>query len=523
MTDLPDVFLPYQQRFVTAVDANAVTVVEKSRRTGFSWAAGAIAALTASATRAAGGMDVFYMGYEKEMTREFIDYVATWAKSMGRAAGEVQEFFWTDPDHPEREILAFRIHFASGYEVVALPSVARALRGKQGLVILDEAAFHDDLAAVLKAAFALLIWGGKVVVISTHNGDTNPFNVLVQDIRAGRLPYALLRVTFDDALAEGLYRRICLTTGKTWSAETEAAWRAEIIAFYGDGADEELFVVPSPSSGAFLPGPLIEARMNPDIPVLRWRCVQGFELWTQHLREADARDWIADNLALPLMGLDAKCPHVFGWDIARRGDLTVLWVLAIGADLVRRTAFVVELRNCPFEQQRQILWHVLERLPRRRGGCMDATGLGMQIAEETVQQFGAAILPVMMSEPWYRENMPAVKAAFEDASVTIPRDRDVVDDLRMLALVRGVARVPERRRNDDGARRHGDAAIALALAIAASRAEPEVFGYEAVRRHEAEGATSTGWRERPDEHEDDDPFAGSRRGLLPALAGGWLR
>ena len=516
LTPLPDIFLAYQQAFMALVDANQVTVVEKSRRTGFSWAAGAIAMLTASATREAGGMDVLYMGYEKEMTREFIDYVATWAKQLGRAAGEVQEFIWTDPDHPEREILAFRIHFASGFEVVALPSVARALRGKQGLVILDEAAFHDDLDAVLKAAFALLIWGGKVVVVSTHDGEQNAFNVLVQDIRAGRLPYALQRTTFDEALADGLYRRICLTTGKTWSEEAQTAWRQSIIKIYGDGADEELHVIPSPTSGTFLPGPLIEARMTDGIAVCRWDCVRGFELWAQHLRAAEARDWIAANIAPVLHALDAHSPHCFGFDIARRGDLTVIWVLAIGSDMVRRSVLVVELRNCPFEQQREILWHVIERLPRRRGGHMDATGMGMQIAEETMQKFGTAIVSVMMSEPWYRANMPPVKGAFEDALITVPRDREVVDDIRMLKLVRGVARIPERRLNDAGEKRHGDAAIALALAYAASRVEADEYAYEAAPRPQQAG-TSTGWRDRADEWAEDNRSPG--RSVMPELSG----
>src|SRR3546814_19644370 len=53
---------------------------------------------------------------------------------------------------------AFRIRFSSGFKVVALPSVPRALRGKQGIFICDEAAFHKNLAEVLKAAMAFLIW-----------------------------------------------------------------------------------------------------------------------------------------------------------------------------------------------------------------------------------------------------------------------------------------------------------------------------------------------------------------------------
>ncbi len=269
MTALPDVFLPYQQRFWSAVDAHALSVHEKSRRTGFSWAAGAIAAATAGAARGAGGMDVLYMGYEREMTREFIGYVADWATRFQIAASEVQEFVLPDPERPEAGFGAFRIRFASGFEVVALPSVARALRGKQGLVILDEAAFMDDLDGVLKAALALLIWGGRVVVVSTHFGEDNPFNTLVQDIRAGRRRGAVTRTTFEEAMAEGLYRRICLVRGLTWSAAAEADWRQEILDTYRDNADEELHVIPNPTSGVYLPGPLIEARSVAAIPVVR--------------------------------------------------------------------------------------------------------------------------------------------------------------------------------------------------------------------------------------------------------------
>jgi phage FluMu gp28-like protein len=478
---LPDVFLPYQQRFMRAVDEHAVVVEEKSRRTGFSWAAAAVGALKAASTREAGGSDVLYMGYNLEMAREFIDYTGEWARAIEPAAAEVLEYVFTDPDHPEREIKAFRVEFASGFKVLALPSVPRALRGMQGLVIIDEAAFHDALDELLKAAFALLIWGGKVVIVSTHNGTENPFNVLVQDVRAGRRPYYLGRTTFDDALADGLYQRICLTQGKTWTPEAEAAWRAEIIAFYGAAADEELFAIPSASSGSFIPAPLIEARMEDGIPVLRWAREKGFEMWAEHLRAAECSDWIAEHLEPELRKLDAETPHVFGFDIARRGDVSVIFPLAIEKGLVRRVPFLVEMRNIPFAQQRQVLWYVAGRLPRLRAGFMDATGLGMQMAEETMQKFGAGILPVMLNEPWYREHMPPLKAAFEDAMIVLPRDRDVLTDFRALQLVRGVARVPDRVRDDDGLQRHGDAAIAGCLAYAASRAEPELYGYEPAK------------------------------------------
>jgi phage FluMu gp28-like protein len=60
------------------------------------------------------------------------------------------------------------------------PSTARSLRSKQGRVIIDKAAFVEDLGELRKAAIALQMWGGCVRILSTHNGDDNPFNELIK-------------------------------------------------------------------------------------------------------------------------------------------------------------------------------------------------------------------------------------------------------------------------------------------------------------------------------------------------------
>ena len=257
---LPDVLLPYQQRAVAAIMELPVVVIEKSRRIGLTWGIAAASVLLSASSRSAGGMDTLYLGYSLDMAREFIDTAAMWAKAFAQAACEVEECLFKDtkPDGSSDDILAYRIVFASGYEIMALTSRPRSLRGRQGMVILDEAAFHDQLGEVMKAALALLVWGGKVVVVSTHDGDTNPFNLLCEEIRKGNKPYGLIKITFDDALADGLYRRICLVQGKEWSPEAENEWREDIIAFYGEDADEELFVIPRHGSGAYIPAALIE-------------------------------------------------------------------------------------------------------------------------------------------------------------------------------------------------------------------------------------------------------------------------
>ena len=462
------VFLAYQQRLMRTTGLCRVTICEKSRRTGATWGVAADAALTSAAETAAGGMDTFYIGYNLEMAREFIDVVAMWAKAFGEAASAVEETVF-ETDDPDTSIRAFRIRFASGHQVVALPSNPRSLRGMQGFVIIDEAAFHDELAELMKAALALLIWGGRVLVISTHNGEANHFNTLVKEARGGAKGYGLVRFDFDDAVKDGLYRRVCLRLGQPWSLEAEAEWRAGIIREYGEAADEELFCIPREGDGAWLPAPLIEARSQRDIPVLRETFEKDFVHWPEHLRKQHVREWIERELKPLLENCPRTLAHYLGGDYGRVADLTVFWPLAVQRDCVRRTPFVVELRNAPFDAQRQILQALCDGLPNFSGSKHDATGLGFSTAEFAVQRYGELRNEaVKLNVPWYRENTQPVKTAFEDGAIVIPMDAEIHSDLRLVTVKAGVAYVPDLKSGTQK-NRHGDSAVALMLAYAASR------------------------------------------------------
>src|SRR5262249_6783189 len=171
-------------------------------------------------------MDTWYLGYNRDMAREFVETAAAWARQFDKAAATIEEVALEDE---RRELLAYRIQFASGHKIVALSSRPSNLRGKQGRAVIDEAAFHDNLPELLKAALAFTMWGGRVHVISTHNGAENPFNEMVNDIRAGRRPFSLHRVTLDDAIADGLYHRICVKADRRDSTAAEREWRARIF------------------------------------------------------------------------------------------------------------------------------------------------------------------------------------------------------------------------------------------------------------------------------------------------------
>jgi len=514
LRQIETVLLPYQQRLFHAVSVHALVVYEKSRRIGITWAIASAAVLTAAKAKAAGGMDVLYLGYALDMTREFIDTCASFARAIEPAAASVQEFIFDDgsknPDGSTKGIGAFRIKFGSDFEIVALTSKPRSLRGRQGFVIIDEAAFHDDLEEVLKAALALLIWGGRVAVISSHDGASNYFNTLIGKIRSGEQKGVVLRTTLDDALAEGLYQRICYVQGKKWSPAAEQAWRADIYGFYGSGAAEELDVVPSEGSGTWLSRGVLETRTI-EAPVMRLVRDPEFTMLPVEARVADIDAWL-DEHAAPLLA--ALHPHricAFGLDFARTVDRSVLWPIQRDGDLVWRPPFLIEMTRIPFEQQKQVLFRVGDAFgPRLAAGALDASGNGAYLAEVAAQRYGSSVEQIKLSESWYREHMPKLKAGLDNGLFLVPKDGDVVDDFMQFKLVKGVARLPDgaSREGSDGLSRHGDAGIAAALACYASKAEPMRYGYTPVPKPALPAsAAGRGMAMRPD-HRDDERASG---------------
>ncbi len=470
----PAALLPYQQAWIG--DDSPLKIGEKSRRIGLTWAEAADDVLIASR---AGGTNVFYIGPTQDMAFEYVEACAMWARAFNQAAGQIQDFLFEDVDSAghSKSIKAYRIDFpGSGRRIVALSSRPANLRGKQGTVVIDEAAFHPDLAELLKAAMAMLLWGDKVRILSTHDGADNPFNELIQEVRAKKRGGTVHRITFRDAVAQGLFRRVCLRRGLTWSTEAEAQWVAAAYSFYGEAANEELDVIPSQGGGAYLTMALIESRMDEATPLVRGRWGAEFNLMPEPLRRVQIEEWCHEHLAPILDTLDATLWHAVGEDFGRVSDLTCIIVGEEGPDLRTRVRLIVELSNCPFSQQEQILFYIVDRIRRFRCGALDATGNGASLAEKAADRYGSTrIEQVKLSEAFYLENFPTMKGALEDGTLTgLPRDVQVRDDLRAVRLVNGVPKLPATKtQRGDGQRltRHGDSAIALLMMHHAIKSE----------------------------------------------------
>ena len=454
MTD--DILLPYQKKWIE--DTSEVKLWEKSRRIGASYVEALDSVLLASASKEAGGINTYYLSYNKDMTQQFVKDAAFWAKHINAAASDVEEIVLKDEDE---DITVYRIRFASGFEIWGLPSTARSIRSKQGKIVIDEAAFVDDLSEIIKAAMAMLMWGGRVSILSTHNGDDNPFNELIKEIKEGRKKYSHHRTTIDDAMEDGLYKRICQVRKRDWSPQIEKEWKENLIKQYGDGADEELFCIPSKTGSRYFPTTLLESVSDSSIHVIRKSCEDSFTFAPKEKRVREFKKWLKEEVRDIL--LSRKNPVYIGEDFARSGDLTCIFLDEILPTGEQLTFCVIELRNIPFDQQWQTIYFIMDELPNFAGGAFDSRGNGQMIAEYAAQEWPGYIHQVMITTAWYAENFPKLKDLMEDGTTTIPADAQIKEDFRVVGLKAGVPRILERS-GKAKEKRHGDGAIAKLMA-----------------------------------------------------------
>lgn len=450
--------LAYQGRWIS--DEESLRVCEKSRRVGMSWAE----ALDAVLHAAAGKGNVYYQTFREDVTKGFLSDAAAWIQDVQQVASEVEEILIEDDQG--RASTAYRIRLASGKEILGVssnPHIFRS-RGRPGdLAILDEAAFLPDLQASLTAATAFLTWGGRVHILSTHQSDSSPFARLCDDLRDGRQEGSLHRVTFRDAIEDGLYRRVCDVTGSEWSAEAEAAWEARIRGRYGDRAGEELDCQPASGYGCWLEWGDIRAAESEACPPER-----GFDGPAPDAPAGYGVRWI-------------------GIDVARERDLWVAVVLEDRGGVLWTVDSVVG-RGESFRAQRGVVAGLVETWRPIRV-AVDQTGMGEAFVESLQEAHGTVVEGVRFSGPVQLDLATALSERLQDRGLRIPDSEALRQNLRAVrrepGRTGGWRLVTERTREGDGETSHADRFWALALACAAAADGRGPFEGETVGRIEA--------------------------------------
>lgn len=231
------VFLPYQTAWLT--DKNPISVTEKSRQIGWSFIHAFRAVFKASSNK----RDTLVTSYNKSSVKVFIKDCTFWA----RLFNTIHTITTNQEIIKDRFISIFELRFSNGRIIRAVSGDSVNMRGISGWdIIIDEAAYRaQPLDDILASASANIIHGGTIRIGSTHCGEDSDFNKLVQDIKNYKKPYQLHKTTFKEAITEGLYKRICLKKGETWTFEKELIWMESIYSMYGHRAIEELDAVPS--------------------------------------------------------------------------------------------------------------------------------------------------------------------------------------------------------------------------------------------------------------------------------------
>ncbi len=149
-----------------------------------------------------------------------------------------------------------------------------------------------------------------------------------------------------------------------------------------------------------------------------------------------------------------------GYDLARKHDKAVLALLEeVGG---RFTCFaVLILPNVEFTDQKAMLEGVT---PLITSGCIDATGMGANLAED-MHRYNRKWHEIVFSNPVKAELAVDLRQQFQDKSILIPPDRDLQRDIHSVRRIVSAANniIYDADRDDDLG--HADRFWALALGV----------------------------------------------------------
>jgi phage FluMu gp28-like protein len=435
-------FLPYQISWLK--DKSDIKVWEKSRRIGATY----VQSYEDVSDCASGRVPaVWFSSADESAAREYIEYAEKWTKLFNNSA----ENFGQQMVDSERNLKAFVIEFANGTKIHALSSNPKTFRSKGGKVVLDEFAWHEDQDRMWRAARPVITWGFPLRILSSHNGQSGRFYRFTEGIKKEKLKWSLHTTTIFDAVNQGLLDRIlCRAT----TIEERTKWLQEQRQ---DCFDEETWLqeyccIPIDETTAFLTYGLIET------------C----EL---------------DDVVKPLE--DVAGDLYIGMDIGRKKDLSVIWVVErLGRVMYTRAVKILE--KTPFHFQREALFELLKHRRFRRI-CIDATGLGMQLAEEALIQFGKYRVEAITFTSRVKEELAYnLRTNFEDRTVYIPSDHAIREDLhsvRKITTTSGHIRFDVN--SSEKSNSHADRFWALALALHACKEEAGPVQILSSRRRES--------------------------------------
>lgn len=389
-------------------------------------------------------------------TREWIDQAATHARAIDAAANL---FTGREKDTEGIEYLKMELRFPNGSRILGLPANPRTARGHSANIILNEFAFHQDSFAIWRAVFGTVTRGYRMKILTTPNGKKN----MAYNLWQADNGYVKRTLTIYDAVARGLELK---------GADGEPCTPEDLKKFLSDdeGWMQEYMLDFLDEVSAWLTYELIsqvEAAECVKRPAWVEELVRiGAELFDVYIKSGKEAPDIREEIARSVLGEILIGELFVGYDVARTRDLSVIWLLQkVGTVLV--TEAVIEMKRLPFFIQKFIL-HTLMSLPNVRRACIDQSGIGRQIAEETVLKFSSRAEGIDFTAANKEVLAGIVKQKAEDKLIRIPADpviRQSLHSVKRYQTATGHFRFDAERTEKTG---HADMFWALGLALQAA-------------------------------------------------------
>lgn len=385
-------WLPTQAKWIKS--KRRKKLMAKTRRFGGSYANNY--AMTEKVGRKGNIFDGWIGSRDLLAARLSINDCKLFAKAFKIACEDRGEVFLDD----DRKLRAFELELANGRFNRGLSSSPDAFAGKQGIITLDEFALHKDPRQLYGIVQPGIMRGGSLSIISTHRGTSNFFNELVREIKEKNNPkqFEYFEINIEDAVREGLWIKIQQTLIANEVEDERLGWSDEdfLQSLRDECATEEMWnqeymCLPCDDNSA----------------LLTWE-----EILAASRTDAEYVSLLSD---VPL-----SAPRYIGMDIGRRNHPSVIW------QWVKHNGLMIEeevtpLLNMPFAEQEKVLFGKIRRLPNVT--CrIDATGLGMQLAENAVAAFPSKVRGVTFNQGIMLEMAVKAKRKFQDCTVRI---RDV--------------------------------------------------------------------------------------------------
>lgn len=340
-------------------------------------------------------------------------------KAYSMAASEITEIdLWSES--LQKTVKGREITLSHGSRILSLPPVPDVVRGYTANVYLDEfdilpIATQEEL---WRAVFPVLRGTRRLIISSTGKHKGGRFYRVVESNEDK--VWSIHKTDIEQAVEQGLpfdieFNRKALADEDGWAQEYELKWLDEASAWL------------------------------------------SYELITTC--ETELEDTGATTV-------DGYRTYI-GWDIARRRDLSILWVIKkVGDVLVTRQ--VIRMHGMTFKAQRQELENLIKIYNPQRI-CVDQTGMGEVIVEQLQDTYGKYHVEGVLFTGAVKQDLAVLtKQKFEDRLVRIPSESDIRDSLHSLKKTitpSGASRFDGERTEQGG---HQDYFWGLALAIYAA-------------------------------------------------------